>query len=523
MEFDITLKNYRCFSDEHPAAVELRRGLSAFVGPNNSGKSALLRFFYEFRPAFSLGTNKANWQHLTAGQAMGFNPPGEVLDFEELFSFTNDRAIEIQIVPKNTAWEGRAPTLLVPRRGQSVQLTLRGVPPKSITAFQDESDGETHLVAGQLRLPYRQFEAAMTCLQESIYIGAFRNALNRGGESQNYFDIPVGEYFISTWNECQTGSVKRLNKAAARVVEDVTEIFGFKTLAISAAPQNRSLSFVINGRPLKDHEVGSGLTQVLMVLATVAMRQPTYVLIDEPELNLHPALQVKFLLALASYAREGVLFGTHSVGLAKTVADRIFSVQQLKEGRSEIRPYEDTKNLAELLGEMSFSAYREIGFEKVLLVEGRTDVRVIQQFLRLLKKDHKIIAVPLGGSAMISGGAEHELSELRRLCDNVVAVIDSERANAEQPVERPRTEFAAVCQRLGIVCKILDRRAIENYLPATAIAKAFPDHRYRQLSLYERLSEVNLAWGKTENWRIASEMTLDELLATDLGAFLSQV
>ena len=48
MDAELTLKNYRCFSDESPARFSLRRGFTAFVGVNNSGKSSLLRFFYEF-------------------------------------------------------------------------------------------------------------------------------------------------------------------------------------------------------------------------------------------------------------------------------------------------------------------------------------------------------------------------------------------------------------------------------------------------------------------------------------------
>lgn len=178
MEFDITLKNYRCFSDEHPATVELRRGLTAFVGPNNSGKSALLRFFYEFRPAFSIGMSQVNWQHLASGQAINFVPPREVLDFEELFSFVNDRPIEVQVIPKATVWEKWPPSVLLPRSNQSIQLVIRGL--SRSLGFQGDTDGETYLITGQLRLPYRPFAAAMTCLDRSIYIGAFRNALNRG-------------------------------------------------------------------------------------------------------------------------------------------------------------------------------------------------------------------------------------------------------------------------------------------------------------------------------------------------------
>ena len=49
MDIDITLKNYRCFEDSNPAKFTVGRSFVGFVGPNNSGKSSILRFFFEFR------------------------------------------------------------------------------------------------------------------------------------------------------------------------------------------------------------------------------------------------------------------------------------------------------------------------------------------------------------------------------------------------------------------------------------------------------------------------------------------
>src|SRR6266702_3463896 len=52
MEIELTIKNYRCFSDEKPARILIKPGFTAFLGINNSGKSSLLKFFYEFRNLF---------------------------------------------------------------------------------------------------------------------------------------------------------------------------------------------------------------------------------------------------------------------------------------------------------------------------------------------------------------------------------------------------------------------------------------------------------------------------------------
>src|ERR1043166_4991605 len=91
----LTIKNYRCFSDQYPAVFEYRRGFTALVGPNNSGKSALLRLIYEHQPL---------WQHLhNAGwlsavsrnpQESGFGARG-VVDAQEIICDFTKRPVEI--------------------------------------------------------------------------------------------------------------------------------------------------------------------------------------------------------------------------------------------------------------------------------------------------------------------------------------------------------------------------------------------------------------------------------------------
>lgn len=172
------------------------------------------------------------------------------------------------------------------------------------------------------------------------------------------------------------------------------------------------------------------------------------------------------------------------------------------------------------MGELSFSGYRELGFQKVLLVEGPTDATTVQQWLRLLGKDHTIVLLPLGGNTMINGNREAELSEVCRISTDVHALIDSERAAAGAPLASDRQGFTTTCAKLGIHCHVLDRRALENYLPDRAI-KDVKGNAYSQLQPYDRLADVQNSWGKAENWRIARAMTEAELTATgDLGAFL---
>jgi energy-coupling factor transporter ATP-binding protein EcfA2 len=164
-----------------------------------------------------------------------------------------------------------------------------------------------------------------------------------------------------------------------------------------------------------------------VIFGNVAIRRPPFVFIDEPETNLHPALQIAFLTSLARYAKGNVLFATHSIGLARATAENIYSFQRGTKGIPVVRRFERTPNYAEFAGEMSFSAFQELGCDAILLVEGVTDIKTCQQFLRILKKDARVVVIHLGGDEMVRGGVDQELHELTRITTRVFALVDSER------------------------------------------------------------------------------------------------
>lgn len=529
-EIEITVKNYRCFPDTNPAKITVQDGFTGFVGVNNSGKSSILKFFYEFRPIFQSWThNDQTLLRVLQGQQQGWQPVPTVLDWTEIFSNTNDRDLEIEIrLPKShgVSESSGAPianrlvlTIFRANNAWSARLfTGNNSFPNS--SFSFDGSGEILYSGSTPKADLSELFAALKEISKMVYVGPFRNAVNIGS-NDSYFDIQVGQGFITSWKFYKTGNTKKQNEACHRLTEDIKKIFGYSDLDISSSADDRSLQVLIDGKSFKLPEVGSGLTQFILVLATAAIKNPSYILIDEPELNLHPSLQLDFLTTLASYASKGIVFATHSIGLARAAADRIYSVRRLEAGVSEVRDLEGTPRLAEFLGEMSFSSYRELGFKKVLLVEGRTEVKTFQQFLRLLKKDHEVVLIPIGGREMINAQSEAELTELTRISDSIAAVIDSERLNAGDHLRSDRQGFVNACQKARIDCKVLDWRALENYLSDSAVKKVYGP-KYQALTPFQDFKTLFPSWAKTDNWRIARNMSLSDLLATDLGQFLKQ-
>jgi ABC-type multidrug transport system ATPase subunit len=506
-----TIRNYRCFSDEHPLEFILRDGFTAFVGPNNSGKSFILKFFYEFRfiwEIFLAGNIFIHEGHHFTADFKG------IIDRSEVFYRFNNRPLQVDIEIDDLDFR-----FFITREGSSgahlknatllwkkKEFSLSGI-------SLDFSNRALHLPEGKIDI--NPLIELFDALKNSIYIPAFRNIVNIGA-NEDYYDISTGEAFIKTFSRWKLGPYTWQSQKIQEVTEDIKDLFGYKNLEINPSDDKRNIILTIDNKVYKLNEVGSGIVQFILVFINAAIKQPNFILIDEPELNLHPALQLKFLTSLASYTKNGILFATHSIGLARSVADRIYSV--VKKGNySIVTPLEKTPHYSELLGELNFSLYQELGAKKILLVEGPSEVKTFHQFLRQIKKDKEFVVVPLGGNSMINGKSAYEIGELKRITNEIYCWIDSEKSSKEDELPKNRKEFLEVCKNLGIKAIVSERRAIENYFSDSAIKKVLG-------SDYGALGEYNKAnWPKEKNWLITQNMSFDEIKNTDLGKFLQEI
>lgn len=95
--------------------------------------------------------------------------------------------------------------------------------------------------------------------------------------------------------------------------------------------------------------------------------------------------------------------------------------------------------------ELSFRSFRDLGFDGVLLVEGPSEVKVFQQFLRKLKAESKFLLLPLGGSSLINARCGEQLEEIKKITSNIFAVVDSERADANEALTQDRCHAERRC------------------------------------------------------------------------------
>jgi ABC-type branched-subunit amino acid transport system ATPase component len=521
----IEVKNYRCFDDSQPLRFQIKKGAVAFTGPNNAGKSSILRFIYEMRTIWSL---LAQLSPVNPGNSiysfLRDNPFGHkfhgVRDRKEVFCNLNDRPLIFTLEFNGLEASG------LHIKKINIQITRDCAALISISDNNGDQIGGRSVFANQVNIKNRmdgldqkETSEIINALSSSLYVGAFRNAINSGGG--NYFDLDTGTQFINTWKEWKDGDNVDNRRAILRVTNDIQKLFDLNNLSISPHSNGTALMITADGDTLRADELGSGLSQFIIVLGNLAIKKPKLVLIDEPELNLHPLLQIEFLSMVESYAEYGILFSTHSVGLARSIGNHIYSV--LKSGsKSIVKPWDTNKGFLELAGALSYSAWPEMGAGKMLLCEGTTEIKAFQHFLRLFGKDKDVLLMQLGGSAMINGNTAHELSELNRLNAPISVIIDSEKTSSTDELSKERKDFVTNCESLKFKVHVLTLRAFENYLTDDAI-KEEKGAKYQALTEYQLLRDISPAWNKSENWKIALRMNKEDILDSDLGKFLEEL
>ena len=511
LQIDVTLTHYRCFHETSPVKFSLEPGKTiALVGMNNAGKSALMRFFYEFKQVL-INYTSGSWNPKESGGGWTTKPNQQDPGIGTRYGLGDQLD-------------------LYPNRDASVPLRF------AIAYLGDVCDFE--ISRHPINYPYglvRNFSSLTGQLgsnldvlyqfQNTLYFGAHRNLVNDGAGGGTYFDLSVGTAFTNEWDNLKNGMGTQSAHDALKAEKLIADLLNWSSLSINASYDKKQIYLTKDGaNRFAISELGAGISELVLCIVTAAVKKPSWILIDEPESHLHPALQVKFVEALSSLASHGVMFTTHSIGLARTCADSILVVEQDKAGHSTLRPFESVTNYSQLMGELSFSQFHELGFNKLLLCEGVTEVKTLRQILRHWNLDATVMLVPLGGTSLIDSKRQDELSEFKRFGVEVFVIVDSERDSAE--TSKPdRNKFIAQCERIfGTTHAIQTKyRATENYFTAEAISKAMRSEKYKPLEPFQNSKDLELFWGKNKNWRVAAEMTKADWQKTDFGPFLDRI
>jgi len=256
------------------------------------------------------------------------------------------------------------------------------------------------------------------------------------------------------------------------------------------------------GRP-KEFDIfsaGSGFQQFIYLFGLIVLRQPTVVMLDEPDVHLHGSLQAVLLEELRRLVAQGrqVLFATHSRELITRVSPE--NILSLDDGARRLRVAFDIYDTLDRLGSMDPTQLAVIqAYRRVVVVEDRTDRDLVSAFCsKVLGADgwQEIERRVAFCYARGNPWKQLDMSRLRQLLQQAIAVAG------------PALEIFVIADRdyhpdpqalhdslpaRHVHWHIWERAEVENYLLCLPAIKRIVGSPAREVTIDETLLEAEFS------------------------------
>jgi|GEM_PF-4130645 len=358
-----------------------------------------------------------------------------------------------------------------------------------------------------------------------IYIPSFRTLHPFGGVaklktriSSNYdldkskITVESGDDFYSYIHSSKTGEYSERKRIKEFEIFLGTHFFGGENVEVTSRTVNGQLNGTVfikvgNEKDQPIHDLGDGLQMIIIMSLLFFLNDSGVVIIEEPELYMHPALQRRFLDFLISNPRTTnfqIFISTHSNHFLDLVNDTnlisVFTVRKHiveKEGDDEILPKFIVENVAsgndnalQLLGVNNTSVYIA---NCTIWVEGVTDKlyigRYISEYLKQKNLSDEYVVFKnyqegIHYSFVFSGGdtiihwdfdEESEYDELKKnvivdkLCGKSLVIVDDD-------FNKNRKRKEVLSEILFERLIVLDVPEIENLLDAEVIIQTIKEY-----------------------------------------------
>ena len=286
-----------------------------------------------------------------------------------------------------------------------------------------------------------------------------------------------------------------------QMFEDIQDFFrnltGLPDAELQPEVNAKELIVKWRKRYLPITQFGAGISHLLMLAYFTAHAQSHVFLIEEPELGLHPGLQKVALRFLHSQANREhlpcqLLMTTHSSAmLDEGLVDHIYHVRHDGD-RTTIQEATGTADAYSILNSMDIRPSDILQANTVIWVEGPSDRLFIKSCLKRLHpklvegRDFQIVCY--GGSLgrhLATEEDERDFINILRLARSVAIVSDSDRSASDMQLSKTATHLQKECLAANGYWWETDGRETENYLSADLLARS-----YRRLLNAKELPEL---------------------------------
>lgn len=492
----IKFQNFKKFSD---IEVTFDRPLTVLIGKNNSGKSSLLGGIAEmFNISEALNPPLLSKQANVTGtmiREIKFQLNDD--EWKQAFQLAEHRYLEI----KNQF----NPELFLSKLRESIiQFTITSVYVDNQLpggARQTWDLVGKHCLGDFEDIPRRVIQNTISNLTPNILNvlgGIVYVSANRNTEQQERF-IPFDELRskVDSYKFVRNGlyylkkrNVNEFNKMVERIKSifpDINEI---------DVENNEDAGYVEvkiteNGLTSDISEMGGGTKSLLLILARASSPNAKIVLLDEPDISMHPGLVkdfTKFLEELSERVQI-ILTSHHETFVNEVDESNLFHVRTTN-NFSEILPLKNEIQMESLLSDIgitnNFSHAEAISSKAIVLGEGPSDWKYIMEFARKLDLSNDLLALDpyyhsLGGRRTIDAELLDKINGSRQ---SFLLILDKD--------EYEESEINKIEAKLGNDrIHILNQREIENYaLEYNTILKAIKSRNFQNTDISESNIDV---------------------------------
>lgn len=220
------------------------------------------------------------------------------------------------------------------------------------------------------------------------------------------------------------------------------------------------------------NNVGQGMQTLVLMLSNILLLKPSIVLMDEPEVHMHPSLIKEFVNYLKALSGDTqFIITTHSVVLMQEVGlDKLYSLKNEIEKRGiVVSEVEDRNQLLEAVNDIGYpidTLTYTLRPSVFVFTEGPSDKDLILAFAQKAGLNHQLNAFTVGCVAMGGKGNRVKLANLiEKLNDEfidspLIMILDRDETVADKIESLRDRFFKKNPKRLFYLTK----RQIENYL-----------------------------------------------------------
>jgi len=248
------------------------------------------------------------------------------------------------------------------------------------------------------------------------------------------------------------------------------------------------------------NNVGQGMQTLVLMLSNILLLKPYIVLMDEPEVHMHPSLIKEFVKYIKQLSTDTqFIITTHSVVLMNEVGlGKLFSLKYEPEQKGVIvTPVNDRNKLLDAVNSLGYSVDSltyTLKPKVFVFTEGPSDKDLILAFASKKGLSHDLNGFTVGFIPMGGKGNRYKLAGLidklnKDFIDSPLIMILDRDETSPELVDDIRSKFFKTNPRR---LHYLSKRQIENYLLDEAAIRKYISNKIKQDELLSKWNEVNI-------------------------------